>query len=256
MAHIDFATAVRPAPRANNPARILVIDDNPTTREMLVGFFEDQGCAAQAASGADEVRSLLGRAPLSLVVLDAQLDRRDGIDVLREIRAHSDVPVIMVAPSAPHESDRIIGLELGADDYLGEPFNLRELMARARAVLRRQEMGRTFGGGPRTQSGYRFRGWELRCKSRTLLDPTGERVMLTKSEYGLLVAFLAAPRRTLTREQLLHMTRTHEDIYDRSIDVQVLRLRRKLEVEPTQPDLIMTERGVGYWFDAVVEPLF
>jgi DNA-binding response OmpR family regulator len=190
------------------------------------------------------------------VVLDAQLGKRDGFDVLREIRARSDVPVIIITGARPHEIDRIIGLELGADDYLAKPFNLRELLARARAILRRQEMGRSRPSGGRSEGGYRFNGWELRRKTRTLLDASGAPAVLTKSQYALLVAFLDAPRRPLTREQLLQMTRTHEDIYDRSIDVQVLRLRRTLEVDPTQPEMIKTERGVGYRFDAHVEPLF
>ena len=241
---------------ANTPARVLVIDDDPTMRQMIVSYFEDQACLAVAADGTEDIAGLLGRAPLSLIVLDAQLGARDGFDVLREIRAASDVPVIIITGARPDEIDRIVGLELGADDYLTKPFNLRELIARARAILRRQEMGRANPANTRASGGYRFGGWELRRKTRTLKDPSGVQVGLTKSEYALLVAFLDAPRRPLSREHLLQRTRTHDDIFDRSIDVQVLRLRRKLESDPAQPEMIRTERGIGYIFDATVEPLF
>jgi DNA-binding response OmpR family regulator len=241
---------------ANTPARVLVIDDDPAMRRMIVRYFEDQACVAIGANGAEDIAGLLGRTPLSLVVLDAHLGARDGFDVLREIRATSDVPVIIVTGARPDDVDRVVGLELGADDYLTKPFNLRELIARARAILRRQEMGRANRANARATGGYRFRGWELRRKTRTLKDPSGARVSLTKSEYALLVALLDAPRRPLSREHLLQRTRTHDDVFDRSIDVQVLRLRRKLETDPTQPEMIRTERGIGYIFDATVEPLF
>ena len=176
--------------------------------------------------------------------------------MLRRIRARSDIPVIIITGEPQDEVDRALGLELGADDYLTKPFNLRELLARARATLRRQEMGRQSTGSVARGGCYRFNGWELRRKTRKLTDPAGEEVALTKSEYALLVAFLEAPGRSVSREHLLQATRTHEDIYDRSIDVQVLRLRRKLEQDPSQPTLILTERGVGYVFAAPVEPLF
>jgi two-component system OmpR family response regulator len=189
------------------------------------------------------------------VILDIHLGERNGFDILRQIRARSDIPVIMITGERQDEVDRIVGLELGADDYLTKPFNLRELLARARAILRRQEMGRQ-STGPAVRGGYRFNGWELRRKTRKLSDPAGEVVALTKGEYALLVAFLDSPGRPVSREHLLQSTRTHEDIYDRSIDVQVLRLRRKLERDPAQPTVIVTERGVGYVFTAAVETLF
>jgi len=151
------------------------------------------------------------------------------------------------------EVDRVVGLELGADDYLAKPFSLRELLARVRAVLRRHERGRAARARNPERGGYRFNGWSLELRTRRLVNPDGAPVLLTKSEYALLLAFLKAPQRPLTRE-MLQATRVREDIFDRSIDVQVLRLRRKLEIDPNGPRVIETERGVGYIFTAIVKP--
>jgi two-component system, OmpR family, response regulator len=150
------------------------------------------------------------------------------------------------------EVDRVLGLELGADDYLTKPFGLRELLARVRAILRRHELKRT-GSRKLQRSGFRFGRWQLERESRRLTTQDGSLVALTKSELSLLVAFLECPQRPLTREQLLQATRVHEDIFDRSIDVQVLRLRRKLETDASSPRIIRTERGVGYVFALPVE---
>src|SRR5262249_5647992 len=146
------------------------------------------------------------------------------------------------------------GLELGADDYIIKPFNPRELLARVRAVLRRQEIGRAGQQRDPERGGYTFEGWRLDRRLRRLTDPKGAAVPLTKGEYALLVAFLKAPQRPLSREQLLQATRIHEDVFDRSIDVQVLRLRRKIEVDASAPRMISTERGVGYTFVPIVAP--
>jgi two-component system, OmpR family, response regulator len=144
-------------------------------------------------------------------------------------------------------------LELGADDYIVKPFSLRELLARVRAVLRRQELGRAPLTSGSERGGYRFKGWVLERRSRKLLGPDAVPVSLTKGEYNLLLAFLEAPQRSLTREHLMQVTRRHQDIFDRSIDVQVLRLRRKLEIDPSAPNLIRAERGIGYVFIPSVE---
>jgi DNA-binding response OmpR family regulator len=151
------------------------------------------------------------------------------------------------------EIDRVVGLELGADDYITKPFGLRELLARVRAVLRRQDFGRAASEREPASGGFRFEGWELDLRSRRLLNPRRQQMPLTKGEYALLVAFLMAPGRPLTREHLLQATRVHEDVFDRSIDVQVLRLRRKLEADPSAPRAVQTERGVGYRFSIPVE---
>src|SRR5262249_36322660 len=166
-----------------------------------------------------------------------------------------DSPVIITTGHRLDEIDRVVGLELGADDYVTKPFGLRELLARIRAVLRRHELGRQARARDPERGGYAFGGWRLERSARRLSAPNGDPLTLTKGEYGLLVAFLEAPQRVLTREQLLQATRVHEDIFDRSIDVQVLRLRRKLEIDPSSPHMIRTERGVGYLFPLPVEQI-
>jgi DNA-binding response OmpR family regulator len=189
-----------------------------------------------------------------MILLDLELGQEDGLDVLREIRSRSDVPIIIMTGHRSDEIDRVVGLELGADDYIIKPFGLRELLARVRAVLRRQEMGRAARARGSEGGGYRFAGWQLERRYRRLVDPNGANVRLSKVEYALLLAFLEAPQRPLTREHLLQATRVHDDIYDRAIDAQVLRLRRKLELDPRAPRIIQTERGLGYMFALSVEP--
>ena len=234
-------------------ASILIVDDDPAMRHMLIDYFEEHDISATwAASRQEFVRAFAYSQP-SLILLDVRLGQDDGFDLLREVRASSDVPVIVTTGHRRDEVDRIVGLELGADDYITKPFSLREVLARVRAVLRRHEIGHTAKKREPERGGYRFSGWQLQRRSRRLIDPNGETVPLTKGEYALLVAFLAAPQRPLSREQLLHATRIHEDVFDRSIDVQVLRLRRKLEIDATAPRFIQTERGVGYVFAANVE---
>jgi DNA-binding response OmpR family regulator len=151
------------------------------------------------------------------------------------------------------EIDRVVGLELGADDYMTKPFNLRELLARVRAIIRRLDRVRALPAREPERGGYRFSGWQLNLRTRRLTDPNGADVALTKGEYALFVAFLDAPQRPLSREHLLQATRVHEDVFDRSIDVQILRLRRKLEQNPSGPQIIKTERGLGYAFARQVE---
>lgn len=233
---------------------IVVVDDDPSLRQLVIGYLEDHNIPTKPASNRTElIRHLTGTVP-SLIILDLWLGQDEGLDLLREIRSHSDVPVIITTGHRPDEIDRIVGLELGADDYIVKPFSLRELLARVRAVFRRQEMGRVARARDPESGGYRFDGWQLERRGRRLLDPKGAPVALSKGEYALLLAFLEAPQRPLSREQLLQATRIHEDIFDRSIDVQVLRLRRKLEGDPGAPRVIQTERGVGYIFALLVEP--
>jgi DNA-binding response OmpR family regulator len=190
---------------------------------------------------------------VNLVILDLRLGNEDGLDLLREIRSGSDVPVIVITGHRRDEIDRVVGLELGADDYITKPFSLRELLARVRAVLRRFDVGRTTPTRDADRGSYVFAGWRLNRKFRRLTDPGGAAVALTKGEYSLLVAFLDSPQRPLSREHLLQVTRVHDDVFDRSIDVQILRLRRKLEKDPSAPRVIKTERGVGYVFAIPVE---
>lgn len=233
---------------------VLIVDDDPAMRRMVSSYFEENNVPASGVSSRQELsRHFTGPHP-SLIVLDIHLGQDDGLDVLREIRSYSDVPIIIMTGHRRDEVDRVVGLELGADDYVTKPFGLRELLARVRAVLRRQEIGRTTRSRDPERGGYRFNGWQLERRGRKLTDPKGNLVSLSKGEFALLLAFLGAPQRPLSREQLLQATRVHEDIFDRSIDVQVLRLRRKLEPDPSAPHIIKTERGVGYVFAAAVEP--
>jgi two-component system OmpR family response regulator len=195
----------------------------------------------------------LGSAEVNLVILDLHLGQEDGLDLLRDIRSNSDVPVIIITGHRRDDIDRVVGLEFGADDYLIKPFILRELLARVRAVLRRFDFGHATPARDLERGRFRFSGWHLDRKTRRLTDPAGALVALTKGEYALLLAFLDAPQRPLSREHLLQATRMHEDVFDRSIDVQILRLRRKLEPDPSAPRVIQTERGVGYVFAIPVE---
>ena len=202
--------------------RILVIEDDHVMRDMVVDYLADHDMRGLSASGSQEAARIFAQGEPDLVVLDLRLDREDGLDLLREIRTRSDVPVVITSGDRRDEIDRVVGLELGADDYLTKPFSLRELLARIRAVFRRQEAGRAVSQRDPERGRYRFGDWQLNQRSRRLTDPGGDQVALTKGEYALLTAFLDAPQRPLSREHLLQATRVHEDIFDRSIDVQIL----------------------------------
>jgi two-component system OmpR family response regulator len=233
----------------------LVVEDDHTMRHLVINYLAEHDIRAISASRRDEVAGLLVREEPNLVILDLRLGQEDGLDLLREIRSNSDVPVIITTGHRRDEIDRVVGLELGADDYITKPFGLRELLARIRAVLRRREAGQVAVQRDPERGRCRFGGWQLDRRIRRLADPNGIPVALTKGEYALLIAFLDAPQRPLSREHLLQATRIHEDVFDRSIDVQVLRLRRKLETNPNAPRVILTERGVGYVFALPVEAL-
>jgi DNA-binding response OmpR family regulator len=232
---------------------VLVIDDDPSMQHMLVNYLEQHNMHVVSAVRKQDMIKQFAVSEPTLVILDLRLEQEDGLDLLREIRSRSEVPVIITTGHRRDEIDRVVGLELGADDYVIKPFGARELLARIRAVLRRQEMARTASPRNAEQGSCRFGGWQLDRRARRLTDPKGAQVVLTKGEYGLLIAFLEAPQRPLTREHLLQATRMHEDIFDRSIDVQILRLRRKLETDPAIPRIIQTERGIGYTFVLPVE---
>jgi two-component system, OmpR family, response regulator len=244
-----------PSNERAQPTRILIVDDDPTIRQMVANYLEGHNMRVVSASQRDEVVRHFATAEPHLVILDLRLGDADGLDLLREIRSGFDVPVIIITGHRRDEIDRVVGLELGADDYITKPFGLRELLARIRAVLRRREAGRAASQRDMEQGRFAFGGWQLDRRARRLTDPKGDPVALTKGEYALLTAFLDAPQRPLSREQLLQATRVHEDVFDRSIDVQVLRLRRKLETDSSAPRVIQTERGVGYVFALPVEIL-
>ena len=232
---------------------VLVVEDDPALQRMILNYFGENNIRTRVASGRQEMARQLGSTAVNLVILDLRLGQEDGLDLLRDIRSSSDVPVIIITGHRRDDIDRVVGLELGADDYLTKPFNLRELLARVRAVLRRFDIGHVAPARGPERGRFRFSGWQLDRKTRRLTDPAGTPVALTKGEYALLLAFLEAPQRPLSREHLLQATRMHEDVFDRSIDVQILRLRRKLEPDPSAPRVIQTERGVGYVFAIPVE---
>jgi two-component system, OmpR family, response regulator len=235
------------------PTRVLLVDDDCTMRRMIVNYFEGYDIQVIPASRSAEAVQHLAISVPNLIVLDLRLGDEDGLDLLRQIRSHSDIPIIITTGQRCDEIDRVVGLELGADDYVTKPFNLRELLARVRAVLRRQHFARRDAQRDTTEERLNFGGWQLDRRSRRLTDSNGMLIHLTKGEFGLLTAFLDAPQRLLTREHLLQTTRLHKDIFDRSIDVQVLRLRQRLEIDPAKPQIIQTERGIGYIFTLPVE---
>jgi DNA-binding response OmpR family regulator len=207
------------------------------------------------ATGA-EMAQALARHAIDLVVLDLRLAAEDGMELARKLREEGATPIIIVSGKLD-EADRVMGLELGADDYVMKPFSPRELLARIRAVLRRYQLARdVLGGRGEKCRAYRFAGWELNLVSRRLTSPDGRRVEITNGLFNVLQAFCAAPQRVLTREQLLDLSRLNgAEVFDRSIDGQILRLRRKIERNPVRPEYITTERGAGYVFNVPVEVL-
>jgi two-component system OmpR family response regulator len=229
-----------------DPPRILVVDDDPGIREVLTDFLVQHGYDAEGAASAAEMdRAMAARAP-DLIVLDLMMPGEDGLSVCRRL-AGSGPPVIMLSAMG-EDADRIIGLELGADDYLAKPCNPRELLARVRAVLRRPR-----GAAAETGPGLSFAGWRLDMVRRELTRPDGRTIGLSAGEFALLRAFAEAPRRILSRDQLLERARSADaDVFDRAIDVSISRLRKKLD-DGSGLELIHTLRGEGYMFDARVE---
>jgi DNA-binding response OmpR family regulator len=241
------------APVEQRLKHVLVVDDDPALRAMVANYLVDQNVRVSTASNGREMARVLTAGGVDLVILDLKLGNENGLEIVRALRAESDLPIIVLTGQHLDEIDRVVGLELGADDYMTKPFNLRELLARVRAIIRRLDRVRALPAREPERGGYRFSGWQLNLRTRRLTDPNGADVALTKGEYALLVAFLDAPQRPLSREHLLQATRVHEDVFDRSIDVQILRLRRKLAQDPSAPQIIQTERGVGYVFARQVE---
>ena len=227
---------------------ILVVDDDGDIRSLVAKFLRSNGFRVHTARNGPEMSETLAHSAIDLIVLDLMLPGRNGLDLCRDLRRVSTIPVIMLTAKG-EEIDRIIGLEVGADDYLAKPFSPRELLARINAVLRR---ARSYDQQPAERGGrsLQFADWRLDTLKRELTDPRGVVVDLSSGEYDLLLAFLEAPQRVLTREFLLDAARNRSiEAFDRSIDVQVSRLRRKLD---SVDDLIKTVRGVGYLFAADV----
>ncbi|MBX6320807.1 MAG: response regulator [Rhodospirillaceae bacterium] len=231
---------------------LLVVDDDREIRELLSRFLAKHGYRVSTARDAREARGIVADTRIDLVILDIMLPGEDGLALCRELRVERDPGIIMLTAMG-EDTDRIVGLEMGADDYLAKPFNPRELVARIKAVLRRSAAGLA---RPRDGESVvlEFHGWRLDVAQRRLDGPDGVPVPLSAGEFDLLVAFAEHPQRVLSRDQLLDLTRGRSaGPFDRSVDVQVSRLRRKIETDPKRPALINTVRGGGYVFTAPVQ---
>jgi len=235
-------------------AHVLAVDDDPSVRQMVADYLGDNDIRVTAIASGKQIAEVMGRETIDLVVLDLRLPGEDGMEVARKLRGEfAGLPIIMLT-GRKDEADRVMGLELGADDYLTKPFSPRELLARIRALLRRSRAQQTVAEALQKIRAYRFAGWELNVRVRRLTAPDGSNVPLTNTEFNLLAAFLAVPQQVLSRDQLLGLSRLHNDeVYDRSIDTQVGRLRKKIQPADSKADLIRTEHGAGYFFDATVE---
>ena len=234
---------------------ILVVDDDREIRDLLARFLEKQSFRVTAARDARDARRLWPLGRYHLVVLDLMMPGESGLDFARWLRSQSDVPIVILTAMG-EETDRIVGLELGADDYLAKPFNPRELLARIRAVLRRATADSATGAAPGEPPAkvIRFSGWVLEPARRRLMNPQEVEVPLTGGEYELLLALIERPNRVLTRDMLMDLLRGRQaGPFDRAIDVAVSRLRRKLEDDGRNPQLIKTVRGGGYVLATSVE---
>src|ERR1700735_127443 len=238
--------------RATRQGHVLVVDDDAATRDRVANYLTLNDFRVTPAENGKRMMEILRDETIDLVSLELTLRGEDGHQLARGLRETSMVPIIIVSSRA-EEADRVMGLELGADDYVTKPFSTRELLARIRAVMRRYRTSESAPDASRTVRAYQFAGWTLNLPLHALNSPAGERIPISNGEFGLLVALLGHPHRTLSRDQLLELSRLRSsEVYDRSIDVQILRLRRKIESDPARPELIKTERGLGYRFCASV----
>jgi two-component system OmpR family response regulator len=231
---------------------VLIVDDHREIRELVSRALAKEGFRVSLAADGKAMRKVLADAQIDLILLDLMLPGESGLALCRDVRSTSNTPIIMVTAKG-EEIDRVIGLELGADDYLAKPFGIRELLARIHAVLRRTQ--REPGAAPHDMSArrYRFDRWILSPHARELLRDDGVTVALSTGEFDLLMVMVERPQRVLSREMLLDLARGRAaNAFDRSIDTQVSRLRKKLEVDPADPKIIQTVWGGGYKFTALV----
>jgi DNA-binding response OmpR family regulator len=234
---------------------VLAVDDDPGIREVIADYLGQNEFRVTTVANGRAMQKVLADEVVDLILLDLKLQAEDGMALARTLRDESTIPIIMLT-GRHEEADRVMGLELGADDYLTKPFSPRELLARIRTVLRRRR-AEVRQGRPDGIRAYRFDGWELNLNTRRLAASDGRQVALSNGEFSLLVVLLGASQRILTRDQLLDLSRLHNDeVYNRSIDVQIMRLRRKIEKDPAQPRYIRTERGAGYIFGVPVETVY
>ena len=242
-----------PAAMGDMP-HLLLVDDERSIREPLAAYLAKQGFRVTQAGDAAAARTRLAAYAIDLVILDIMMPGEDGLSLCRHIRANGEVPVILLTARA-EETDRIVGLEMGADDYVVKPFSPRELAARIKVVLRRTAAGGSPHRAP-DSGAYALAGWVLKTGERTLIDSEGVSVPLSTGEYNLLLALVQRPRQVLTRDQLLDLTQGREaNAFDRAIDNQVSRLRRKIEGDPKNPEIIKTVWGGGYVLSAEVTRL-
>ncbi|MBB3234889.1 two-component system OmpR family response regulator [Phyllobacterium endophyticum] len=227
-------------------AHILIVDDDQAIRDLLHDFLKKRGMHVSVARDDDEMQEVLSRTPIDLLILDVMLPGKSGMEICRDIRKHSRIPIIMLT-AVTETTDRVVGLEMGADDYVSKPFDPRELLARIRAVLRRLD---TSSAERRLEpSVYHFAGWTMDCSRRRLVSPDAVRVELTTAEFNLLETLVKSTQRMLSRDQLLELVGNSAAYgYDRSIDILISRLRRKMEDDSRSPKLISTIRGGGYQF--------
>jgi two-component system, OmpR family, response regulator len=228
---------------------VLIVDDDRSVREMLAEYLAGQGYQVSQAAGGSEMRASLERAVPDVVLLDLKLPGEDGLTLARYLRERYELGIIMVT-GVGEVIDRVVGLEIGADDYVTKPFDPRELLARVKSVMRRVS-GRTAAEAPRLKAGERVPVGRcfLELASHRLVDVEGQEVPMTSMEYDLLKLFISHPNKVLTRDQILNVTRNRDwEPFDRSIDIRIARLRRKVEIDPDQPRAIRTVRGAGYMF--------
>ena len=231
--------------------KILIVDDDVRICRLLAQFLEGAGYAVRAASTGDEMRRLIVAIPPDLVILDLMLKGEDGLELARELRSQSDVAIIMLTGKTD-VVDKVVGLEIGADDYITKPFDLRELLARVHSVLRRNPRSNSTSH-EKQPSVVRFAGWTLDMPAYELTSPAGDKIALTSSEFHLLSALVTRHNRVLPREEILDLVAGREwSPVDRSVDVLVGKLRKKIEKDPANPALIKTIRGVGYKFTGKV----
>lgn len=234
---------------------ILVVDDDPRIRQMLVRYFEHEGYRVSAVADGPAMREAVQRSPIDIILLDLVLPGgEDGLMLAREIRSRSDVPIIMLT-GRDDVVDRIVGLEIGADDYIAKPFHLREVLARLRTVLRRRQRP-TEPTTNETAEILQFDGWRLDPGRRQLRTAEGLEIVLTTGEFDILMVLAKHPGRVLSRDMLMDLTRGRRyETFDRTIDAQIARLRKKIEQNPKIPALIKSVRGVGYVFTAKSGPI-
>ncbi len=231
---------------------ILIVDDHREIRDLVSRALTKEGFRVSAAADGRAMRKILADGRIDLILLDLMLPGEDGLSLCRSLRAESAIPIIMLTAKG-EEVDRVIGLEMGADDYLSKPFGSRELVARIKAVLRRSQETRSKGDSEQRPKSYQFDRWGLDTGARALLRDDGVTVPLSTGEYDLLIALVERPQRVLNRDQLLDLARGRSAAgLDRSIDTQVSRLRKKLELDPGDPQIIKTVWGGGYMFTPAV----